>query len=146
MCPIMIGESVKGTFSLTLTNSNSLFNTYAVSDVVWFVSFGGTNHVVTGAGSYQIGGEFALEQELSLYLQIDGGDVQHFDSGLVPVEVPFPEIKVSISLHGMVCYDTVFNVSASPGPVVNTQPPARPSAKKSRREIRPDSALSRKVE
>jgi hypothetical protein len=110
----MIGAKVSGTFLLTPTGFDGLFNTYAVNDVRWVVSMADTNKVVTGKGTYKIGGEFALEQELSLYLQIDGGNVAHFDSGLVPPTVQFPDIKASISTNGQVCLDTVFGVSASP--------------------------------
>ena len=112
---------VTGTFLLTPTGFDSLYNYYAVTEVSWDVSIGGTETVVTGSGTYKIGGEFALEQELSLDLQMNGGAAEHFDSGLVAGPAPFPDIKVSISLHGQVCYDKVFNVSASP-----TTPEAAP--------------------
>jgi len=58
-------------------------------------------------------GEFALQQQLSLDLQVGGDKVQHFDSGLVTGPAPFPEIKATISVNGQVCFDTVFEVSAS---------------------------------
>jgi hypothetical protein len=114
LCPVMIGSSVSGTFLLTPTGFDGLFNTYAVDDVRWVVSMAETNKVVTGKGTYKIGGEFAYEQELSLFLQIDGGAVEHFDSGVVVVAAQFPDIKASISTNGQVCLDTVFGVSASP--------------------------------
>jgi hypothetical protein len=142
----MIPGSVAGTFALTPTGTNSLYTTYAVTEVDWIVSLPWTNELVKGSGTYQIGGEFALVQELTLDLQIDGGDVKHFDSGLVPVGAPFPEIKVSISLHGMVCYDTVFNVSAAPAPATDNHPAGRPPVKKFRRETPRHSALTSKAE
>jgi hypothetical protein len=50
----------------------------------------------------------------------EGGKVEHFDSGLVgvsrPVSQPLPTIKLAISINGQVCFDKVFNVSASPMP------------------------------
>lgn len=113
-CPVMLGAVVRGTFVLTPTGFDGLYNTYAVDDVQWFVTIGDTNKLVTGKGTYKVGGEFALQQELSLYLQEDGGTVQHFDSGLVQESAPFPDIKVTISIHGQVCFDTVFGASASP--------------------------------
>ena len=113
-CPVMIGGKVSGTFVLTPTGFDGLFDTYAVDDVSWTVSTFDTNRLVTGKGTYKIGGEFALEQELSLYLQIDNGSVGHFDSGLVPISVPFPDIQATISTNGQFCFDTVFGVSASP--------------------------------
>jgi hypothetical protein len=91
-----------------------LFTTYAVTGVKWTILMNGRSTTVTGSGTYKVGGEFALQQELSLDLRVGRGTVQHFDSGLVGDSTPFPNIKVSISLHGEVCLDTVFNISASP--------------------------------
>src|SRR5437773_1934735 len=82
-CALMMAGPVKGTFVLTPTGFDGLFNTYAVSEVHWSFSINGTATVVTGKGTYKVGGEVALQQELSLYLQINGGNLEHFDSGLV---------------------------------------------------------------
>src|SRR5436190_22531319 len=122
LCPIMIAVPVRGTLVLTPTGFDGLFNTYAVSDVNWIVSIGGTETTVTGSGTYKIGGEFALQQQLSLDLGVGGDKVQHFDSGLVTGPAPFPDIKVTISVHGQVCFDTVFEVSASPVPLDQIHP------------------------
>lgn len=116
LCPVMIGEPLLGTILLTPTGFDGLFNTYAVTEVNWLVSTGATNLIVSGSGTYKIGGEFALQQELSLDLQVGPGQAQHFDSGLVAVSAPFPEIVASISLHGEVCFDMVFSVNAAPVP------------------------------
>ncbi len=123
LCPILAPGSVKGTFVLTPTGFDGLFNTYAVTDVNWVLSIGGSDMIVTGSGTYKIGGEFALQQELSLDLQVGGNKVQHFDSGLVaPGAKPFPNVNVTISVHGQVCFDKVFAVSASPVPPDQIQP------------------------
>jgi len=42
--------------------------------------------------------------------------VEHFDSGLAPNPVAFPDIEISISTNHQFCFDTVFSVSASPTP------------------------------
>src|SRR6266487_3476179 len=122
LCPIMIAVPVKGTFVLTPTGFDGLFDTYAVTDVNWLVSIGGNDTTVTGSGTYKIGGEFALQQQLSLDLQVGGDKAQHFDSGLVTGPAPFPDIKVTISVNGQVCFDTVFEVSASPVPLDQINP------------------------
>src|SRR2546425_7958178 len=122
LCPIMIAVPVKGTFVLTPTGFDGLFDTYAVTDVNWLLSIGGSNTTATGSGTYKIGGEFALQQELPLDLQVSGDKVQHFDSGLVTGPAPFPDIKVTISVHGQKCFDTLFEVSASPVPLDQIQP------------------------
>src|ERR1035441_6694879 len=46
--------------------------------------------IVTGSGTYKVGGEVAFLQELALDLQLGGAHVEHFDSGLVPEAAPFP--------------------------------------------------------
>src|SRR5512135_3492980 len=66
LCPVMIDVPVRGTFLLTPTGFDGLFNTYVVTNVNWLVSINGTATVVTGSGTYKVGGEFALQQELSL--------------------------------------------------------------------------------
>ena len=116
-CAVLMPEPVKGTFLLTPSGSDPLFNTYTITDVHWTFINNGTATVVSGSGTYKVGGEFAVQQELSLFLQMDGGEVEHFDSGLVTTSNSFPDINVSISTNGQYCYDTVFNVSASPTPV-----------------------------
>ena len=116
-CPVMLASAVKGTFVLTPTGFDGLFNTYAVGGVNWVVSMGGSNELFTGKGTSKLGGEVALEQELSLDLQADGAAAQHFDSGLVQAAAKFPDINVTISINGQVCFDTVFGVSASPMPL-----------------------------
>src|SRR6185436_480393 len=45
-----------------------------------------------------------------------GSRLGHFDSGLVPNAVQFPDIELSISTNHQFCFDTVFNISASPMP------------------------------
>jgi hypothetical protein len=122
LCPIMMAVPARGTFVLTPTGFDGLFITYAVTDVNWLVSIGGTETTVTGSGTYKIGGEFALQQQLSLDLQMGGEKVQHFDSGLVTGPAPFPDIRVTISVNGQVCFDTVLVVSASPVPLDQIHP------------------------
>src|SRR6266853_5029199 len=53
LCPIRIAVPVKGTFVLTPTGFDGLFNTYAITDVNWLVSIDGTETAVTGSGIYQ---------------------------------------------------------------------------------------------
>jgi hypothetical protein len=61
---------MRGTFNLTLLDNNPLFARYELRDI----SFVATNefqaYAVTGSGVYQIGGEVALVQDLSLTVEI----------------------------------------------------------------------------
>jgi hypothetical protein len=113
-CPVMLGTPVKATFLLTPTGFDGLYDTYAVTNASWLFQVNGTNLYATGSGTYKVGGEVAVEQELTLDLVMGGGLPAHFDSGLVPDSMPFPNIKLSVSTASQVCFDKVFNVSASP--------------------------------
>ena len=120
-CPVMVGEPVSGTFSLTPSGFDGVFTNYAVTDVRWSFTNNSTATTVTGSGTYKVAGKPASQQELSLFLQMDGGDVKHFDSGLVTNSVSLPDMNVSISTNGQYCFDAVFNVSASPTPAPQLQ-------------------------
>lgn len=117
MCPDSITEPVQGSFLLTRTGFDGLFYTYDVTGVHWTFTNTGTATIVKGRGTYRVGGNGVPQQELSLYIQMDGGAVEHFDSGLVTNSVPFPNIQVSISTNGEYCLDTVFKVGAAPAPM-----------------------------
>jgi prepilin-type N-terminal cleavage/methylation domain-containing protein len=122
MCPDMITKPVRGTFFLTPTGFDGVFYTFAVTDVKWsFTNYFGTNYLgtttVTGSGTYKFGVNGAIQHQLSLYLRLDGGRVEHFDSGLVTNSTSFPDIQVSISTNNQRCFDTVFKVIASPAPM-----------------------------
>jgi len=84
--------------------------------VNWVVSINGKDTLVSGSGAYKVGGEFALQQELTLDLKVGDNAAQHFDSGLVGSSVPFPAIDVTISINNMTCFDTVFHVVTTPVP------------------------------
>jgi hypothetical protein len=117
LCPDTIIQPVRGTFLLRPTGLDGLFKTFTVTNVHWSFTNNGAATSVTGSGTYKIGGSNAPQQQLSLYLQIDGGQVEHFDSGLVADSTPLPNINVTISTNGQICFDTAFKVSASPTPV-----------------------------
>src|SRR5690349_19173037 len=117
----MIGVPVTGTFLLIPTGFDGLFNNYTVTNVNWTFMINGSNTVVTGSGTYKVGGEVALQQELSLDLQLGGGNAEHFDSGPVTESVLFPKINVAISTNHQFCFDTVFNLDASPEPMPQAQ-------------------------
>jgi hypothetical protein len=113
-CPLLFGGLVKASFLLTPTGFDGLFNTYAVSDVKWGFVINNTNLFVTGSGTYKIGGEVAVQQELALDLHLGAGTLEHFDSGLVAMVTPFPEINVSISANSQPCFLKEFRVHALP--------------------------------
>ncbi len=122
VCPLIPDVSAKGTFILTPTGFDGLFSTFAVTEVNWFLSTGGLDTMVTGSGSYKVGGEFAVQQQLSLDLKVGDNPVELFDSGLIAGPAPFPDIDITISMHVQTCFDTVFTISASPVPPDQIRP------------------------
>jgi hypothetical protein len=118
LCPLTLEQPVRGRFFLVRTGSQDgeLFETFAVRGVRWIVGDGSPDgkQTVRGSGTYRVGGEVALTQRLELDLSLDGAPPQHFDSGDVSADVPFPEIAATISMNGMVCFDNVFTIDAVP--------------------------------
>ena len=114
MCPVMEQAPVRGTFRLTPAGSDGLFEYFDVADVNWKVRLAGGDLPITGSGAYRIGGELALQHELSLDLAVDRDLQEHFDSGLVVQFSRFPRIDIRISIHGGYCFDTVIEVRSKP--------------------------------
>ena len=113
MCPLFTTTNIQGTFVVTFTRSDGLFDYYAITDVNWTVVIGGEARHISGSGIYQIGGEFALQHRLRLDLTMDE-QTNTFDSGLIPTSDVIPKIDVIVSIHGMFCFDTVVNVQSAP--------------------------------
>src|SRR5205809_7154373 len=100
MCPILVGTDVRGTFVLTSTGFDGLFNTYAVTDVNWSVASGDEELRVTGSGTYKVGGGLAVQQELALDLRIGDSVGQRFDGGLVGRGGEFPGSSATRAVRG----------------------------------------------
>jgi hypothetical protein len=122
MCPMLVEVPVRGTFSLIPTGFDGLFQNYKITDINWTVSLGDPELRITGSGTYKVGGEFTLQQDLSLDLLVGDGPAQHFDSGLVVPGAPFPHLSATISVNKMYCFDTVIVVNASPAPLAEIHP------------------------
>lgn len=121
-CPGHQTVSTRGTLKLTPAGSDPLFTRYTVTEVNWITEIDGVLTHVTGSGTYRIGGEVALTHQLILDLSLGSAAPARFDSGLVAGGADFPKIKISISQHGMVCFDTVFHIDAGPVPVTEIKP------------------------
>jgi hypothetical protein len=110
LCPVS-ERPITGTFKLKHVGFDGLFENYAVSDVRFFGATGTLR--IAGGGTYRVGGEVALQQQLVLDLSVNGEAVQHFDSGLVPGG-GISKIALSVSLHfERACFDTVIEVVAA---------------------------------
>lgn len=113
-CPSMIRGPVSGTFELAANGLGDTFQGYDVSVIRWTLAdMNGGDVTITGEGQYQIGGSPATQHQMVLDLIVDGVP-QHFDSGLVPGGADFPQVDISIAVHGFFCFDSVFVLSAAP--------------------------------
>jgi hypothetical protein len=113
-CPILADVPIEGTFKLTDRGFDGLYHNYDVTDVQWTVQHPEVALQITGSGTYKRGGEFAATQQLQLDLTVGDDETQRFDSGMVVGGHDFPAIDITISIHGMYCYDTVIRVVARP--------------------------------
>ncbi len=121
-CPIGQEQPLAGTFSLLPLSDNGLFAEFGMVDARWKVQ--GSSYatppdaVITGQGSYTVGGEFALQQRMEAELQVAAEPPATFDSGWVVGGGGFPgQIDVEISKNGKVCFDTVMHVLAKAQPL-----------------------------
>jgi hypothetical protein len=116
MCPVMLSEGVSGTFLLTRQKSDDpWFARYRLSRIDWTATGpdGALIHTITGRGLYQVGGDFALTHQLTLEVRIDGGELQHLDSGLIPGGSEFPIIAIAVD-RGTQCYDIWMDIRTAP--------------------------------
>jgi len=74
-CPICdrvaIEEPMRGTFALRLIEQNQLGSRYALEDIS--LTAGARPYVVKGSGTFEVGGEVALRQQMFLRVEIDDG-------------------------------------------------------------------------
>lgn len=114
-CPIL-SQRLQGTFSLQLLSRGPLFDDYRILDVRWTLPEAAPIVTITGSGTYRLGGEVAVQHQMTLDLSVGGEPVQHFDSGLVGTTNDlFPRIEIRIPLHGdSACVDTVLLIQAEP--------------------------------
>lgn len=117
-CPILLRGPVQGGFRITETEPDPLYRNFLVTGVDWKVDETTWQPAMrfTGAGTYRVGGEVAVQHQLVLDLSIDGGTPLHLDSGLVPGGGEFPSFTIDIFRHGPTgpCYDTLVHVVARP--------------------------------
>jgi hypothetical protein len=113
-CPIMAPTGLEGSFLLTPAGGDGEFLNYELSQLSWLVMWQGeVFHRVEGTGVFRLD-ENGKRQQLLLNLSFDGEAPLAFDSGVVPLEAEFPELDVTVSMNGMVCYDRVFHLVAVP--------------------------------
>jgi hypothetical protein len=127
-CPLQEPQPLTGTFALVpisrATISGALsdgVNEYAVVNVRWNVvapvsvpisyrGFGFYRRNVPGPWANPLPG-----QRMFLDLRTSASTALiRFDSGVVPAPVEFPKIDITMSIHGLMCFDTLIHLKASP--------------------------------
>jgi len=107
-----------GTFTLTRAVSGPIFDEYNLTNASFTASVKGQKVKMTGYGHYVIGGDFVVQQQLTLDLMVDG-TLEHFDSGLVMMDPNMPFPQISISPAGNVgCGINTVTMMAMPGNTV----------------------------
>jgi hypothetical protein len=110
---------MRGTFFLVPLDPDPLFSRFAVARVKWQVSpdpaSTTTSYLpLTGDGAYRVGGEFAVQQQMSLDLAVDLQPPVLFDSGLVLGGGVFPRIDIELVNGAGTCVTTTLEVHARP--------------------------------
>jgi len=93
---------LRGSFGLQLLEENPLFATYLVTNVDFIASNGsGIQHRVTGRGTFRVGGEVALVQEMHLEVLIwpfeSDTPYAQLETKLVPVERRWPMLQLELN-------------------------------------------------
>jgi hypothetical protein len=113
-CPRLI-RPIGGSFLLAPSHANAMSTYYDVLEFRATLEGGSAPIPVTGSGTYRVGGEFALTEQMTLDLAIGSQPSQHYDTGAVPEGAPFPAILVSLAARAFACYDSVLVLKAEPG-------------------------------
>jgi hypothetical protein len=122
-CPVCgrpdILVPIHGTFQLRLIEENPLFSTYAWEGISWAGgSFNNPTYKIVGQGTYQLGGEVAVLQDLSLQVYIDNGvtnNLCYFTNAVSPVVRLWPMIQISLDqTNGTALQQFHLDLSAAP--------------------------------
>src|SRR5437867_2433024 len=89
--------SLRGTFTLVPLDSTPLFMRYRMTNIVFKATrTGGPDYDLTGTGVYEIGGEVAVIQRLTLELKVNDRSLV-FTNDARAVEHPFPLIDITVA-------------------------------------------------
>ena len=120
-CPLCdratIQEAMRGTFNLRLLQNGPLFTLYALQDID-FKAGPGRNYSVTGSGTWKIGGEVAVFQEMFLQVLIDNGSTKklcYFTNSSQTVTRPWPMMDITLlQTNGTVSQLYTLRLAAAP--------------------------------
>jgi hypothetical protein len=116
-CPYhAVNAPLTGAFTLTFVESDPLFDHYVVTGLSWVADVPTGFTRISGGGTYRIGGEVAVQQQLQLDLMSNDGTAVSLDSGLVGIDAdhPFPQIAITLVTMPTVCTQLTLTFVASP--------------------------------
>ncbi len=122
-CPVFIRGPITGSFTLIEREPDPLFRRFDIEDVEWLIQDSEPRVRIVGSGSYRLGGEFALEQQLVLDLRVADSQLERFDSGRQLTTHVFPAIDASAAVHLFACFDSVLRVHAKPLGIIGAGDP-----------------------
>ena len=129
-CPVAVSDPLRGSFTFYRTSIDPLFTRFVITNIDWTYTFGDSGTAtartvhLAGHGTYEIGGEVALTQRMSLNLSSNGALEQKFDSGVVPVGADFPAISIDVHARTGACLDSILHVLTAPLGFATIGPPA----------------------
>jgi hypothetical protein len=101
-CPvcdrISVQEPMRGTFDLRLVEVGPFSSVYAVENIRF--TAGSRPYKVTGSGTFEIGGDFAITQDMSLQLEIDDGltnKLCYFTNSTIIPDRQWPMMDVTVA-------------------------------------------------
>lgn len=120
-CPVCgrpsIQEPMRGSFELRLTEINPLFSRYAVVNLN-FTAGSTRSYTIKGSGTFQIGGEVALVQQMELELEISDGvatKVCHLKNPSPAVTGRWPMINLTLEqTDGTLTQNYTLHLAAAP--------------------------------
>jgi hypothetical protein len=86
---------LRGTFRLVLIEQNPLVSRFELRDIA-FVAGANTNYTMSGQGTYQVGGEVAVHQEMVLQTDVNG-KLAVFTNAPGSIDRPWPMIDISLA-------------------------------------------------
>ena len=108
----VVSEPTYGSFDLIRAGADASYTYYEIHRYIASFNNGPGAVSLIGSGTFKIDLSAGLQQ-MTLDLDV-WGQPEHFDSGVVPVSVAFPQIHVACAVHGFACFDSVVVVDAKP--------------------------------